>query len=178
MQVCRISRTTNIVLRYHHAVTPICVLPLQWRHNGLDGVSNHHPQHCLVSRLFGRRWKKILKLRVTGLCVGKSPGTGEFPAQMASNAEIVSIWWRHHVIVKQPGSVIWHRHAVYCEPQQVQMTAKLIISSIWKIPLRSVKGIILLPCFNIFINEIISLLFLSPLALSLLLSSWLSLYNL
>ena len=24
-------------------------------------------------------------------------GTGEFPAQMASNAENVSIWWRHHV---------------------------------------------------------------------------------
>ena len=22
--------------------------------------------------------------------------TGEFPAQMASNAENVSIWWRHH----------------------------------------------------------------------------------
>ena len=36
------------------------------------------------------------KLRVTGLCVGNSPGTGEFPAQMASNAENVSIWWRHH----------------------------------------------------------------------------------
>ena len=27
---------------------------------------------------------------------GNSPGTGEFPAQMASNAENVSIWWRHH----------------------------------------------------------------------------------
>ena len=26
-------------------------------------------------------------------------GTGEFPAQMASNAENVSIWWRHHVRV-------------------------------------------------------------------------------
>ena len=25
-------------------------------------------------------------------------GTGEFPAQMASNAENVSIWWRHHVL--------------------------------------------------------------------------------
>ena len=25
-----------------------------------------------------------------------TPGTGEFPAQMASNAENVSIWWRHH----------------------------------------------------------------------------------
>ena len=23
--------------------------------------------------------------------------TGEFPAQMASNAENISIWWRHHV---------------------------------------------------------------------------------
>ena len=23
-------------------------------------------------------------------------GTGEFPAQMASNVENVSIWWRHH----------------------------------------------------------------------------------
>ena len=23
-------------------------------------------------------------------------GTGEFPAQMASNTENVSIWWRHH----------------------------------------------------------------------------------
>ena len=36
--------------------------------------------------------KNPSKLRVTGLCVGKSPGTGEFPAQMASNAENVSIW--------------------------------------------------------------------------------------
>ena len=27
---------------------------------------------------------------------GNSPVTGEFPAQMASNAENVSIWWRHH----------------------------------------------------------------------------------
>ena len=26
--------------------------------------------------------------------------TGEFPAQMASNAEKASIWWRHHAIVK------------------------------------------------------------------------------
>ena len=26
---------------------------------------------------------------------GNSPGTGEFPAQKASNAENVSIWWRH-----------------------------------------------------------------------------------
>ena len=40
------------------------------------------------------------KLRVTGLCEGNSPVTGEFPAQIASNAENVSIWWRHHAHVE------------------------------------------------------------------------------
>ena len=50
----------------------------------------------LLNRLFRRRSKKTSKLRVTGLCAGNSPGTGEFPAQMASYAENISIWWRHH----------------------------------------------------------------------------------
>ena len=73
-----------------------CGRPLHWRHNDHDGVSNHQPHGCLLNRLFRRRSKKTSKLRVTGLCAGNSPGTGEFPAQMASNAEKVSIWWRHH----------------------------------------------------------------------------------
>ena len=42
---------------------------------------------------------KISALRVTGLFAGNSPLTGEFPAQMASDAENVSI----HV-VKHPSS--------------------------------------------------------------------------
>ena len=71
--------------------------PLQWRHNGRDSVSNHQPHDCLLNRLFRRKSKNTSKLRVTGLCAGNSPGTGEFPAQMASYAENVSIWWRHHV---------------------------------------------------------------------------------
>ena len=50
----------------------------------------------LLKRLFGRRSKKASKLRVTGFCVGNSPVTDEFPAQMVSNAENVSIWRRHH----------------------------------------------------------------------------------
>ena len=70
--------------------------PLQWRHNGRDGVSNHQSHDCLLNRLLRRRSKKTSELRVTGLCAGNSPGTGEFPAQMASYAENVSIWWRHH----------------------------------------------------------------------------------
>ena len=48
------------------------------------------------TRLFMRRSKETPKLCVTGLCTGNSPVTGEFPAQMAINAENVSIWWRHH----------------------------------------------------------------------------------
>ena len=73
---------------------------LWWRHNGHGSISNHQPHHCLLNHLFGCRSKKTSKLRVTGLCAGNSPGTGEFPAQMASNAETVSIWWRHHVLVR------------------------------------------------------------------------------
>ena len=52
---------------------------LQWRHNDHDGVSNHQPHGCLCNRLF-RRWsKKTSKLRVTGLCVGNSPGPVNSP---------------------------------------------------------------------------------------------------
>ena len=42
-----------------------------------------------INRLLRRRSKKTSKLRVIGLCEGNSPVTGEFPAQMASNAENV-----------------------------------------------------------------------------------------
>ena len=73
--------------------------PLRWRHNGLESVSNHQPHDCLLNRS---------KLRVTGLCVGNSPVTGEFPAQMASNAENVSIWWRHHAHIESPLQIVWY----------------------------------------------------------------------
>ena len=52
---------------------------LRWRQNGRDSVSNHQPRHCLLSLLFGRRSKKTSKLRVTGLCVGNSPGPVNSP---------------------------------------------------------------------------------------------------
>ena len=55
-------------------------ISLQWRHNDHDGISNHHPHGCLLT-----------------LC-GEFTGTGEFPAQRASHAENVSIWWRHQIL--------------------------------------------------------------------------------
>ena len=68
---------------------------LQWRHNAHDNVSNHRPHHCLHNRLFRHRSKKTPKLRITGLCAGNSPVTGEFPHKWPV-AQNVSIWWRHH----------------------------------------------------------------------------------
>ena len=46
---------------------------LRWRNNERYGVSNHQPHDYLLSRLFRRRSKKTLKLRITGLCAGNSP---------------------------------------------------------------------------------------------------------
>ena len=70
-------------------------MTLQWRHKEHDGVSSHQRLDCLLNRLYRRRSKKPSKLRVTGLCEGNSPVTGEFSVQRANNAENVSIWWRH-----------------------------------------------------------------------------------
>ena len=52
---------------------------LPWCHNERDSVSNHQPHDCLLNRLFRRRSKKTSKLRVTGLCVGNSPGPVNSP---------------------------------------------------------------------------------------------------
>ena len=51
------------------------------RHNGHDSVSYHQTHDCLLNR--SKKYQ------------GNSPETGEFHAQMVSNAENVSIWWRH-----------------------------------------------------------------------------------
>ena len=83
---------------------PFVLASLRWRHNDGDSVSNRQPHDCLHNCLFGRTSKKTSKPRVTGVCAGNSPWTGEFPAQMASNAENVYIWWRHHVNVLKGGT--------------------------------------------------------------------------
>ena len=57
--------------------------------------------------VYSGRSKETSQLRVTGLCVGNSPVTGEFPTQRASNAKNVSIWWCHHVADTGSQS-IWH----------------------------------------------------------------------
>ena len=97
---------------------------LQWRHNERGGVWNHQPHDCLHNCLFWCRSKKTSKLRFTDLCEGNSPVTGEFPSQRASNAENVSIWWRHHILIEMQG----HQQNTKPLPQKSQKAyvAKLL----------------------------------------------------
>ena len=81
------------------------LISLLWHHNDHDGVSNPRRLDGLSKRLSRHRSKKTSKLRVTGLCEGNSPATGEFLAQRASKAENVSIWWRHHMENVKQGNV-------------------------------------------------------------------------
>ena len=57
-----------------------CINTLQWCHNERNDVPNHQPQ-LFTHLLFSHRWEKTSKLRVTGLCMGNSPVTGEFPCK-------------------------------------------------------------------------------------------------
>ena len=67
---------------------------LRWRHNGRDWVSNHQASPLFTQPFIQAQIKENIKApRHWPLC---GEFTGEFPAQMASNAENVSIWWRHH----------------------------------------------------------------------------------
>ena len=108
-QTCSGKRHTHLAPTTHYKYW---IFSLQWRQNDHDCVSNHQPPSCLLNRLFRRRSKKTSKLRVTGLCAGNSPETGEFAAQRASNAENVSIWWRHHVNIWR--SAIWSSSLEWC----------------------------------------------------------------
>ena len=94
LATCMIS--INLEAGPAHSREPITS---QWRHNGRDNVSNHQPHDCLLKGLFRRRSKKTWKLRVTGLCAGNSPGTGEFPAhkwpvtrKMFPFDDVIMIW--------------------------------------------------------------------------------------
>ena len=110
---------------------------LQWPHNVCDGISNHQPHDCLLNCLFRCRSKKISNLRVTGLCVGNSPVPGEFPAQITSNAENVSIWWRHHERFELiASSEMW----LLCKFQNCFQDFPVILHSILSIHLHMSRG--------------------------------------
>ena len=100
------SGTCHPVL-YDHEWT--CAFSSQWRHNGrLKSPASP----LFYQRFIHAQIKENIKAPRPCPFSGNSPGTGEFPAQMASIVENVSIWWRHYVsgtIRKvSPLFPIWH----------------------------------------------------------------------
>ena len=71
---------------------------LQWRHNGRDGVSDHQPHECHTQPFIQVQIKENIKAQRLWPSCREFPGDRwiEFPTQRASNADNVSIWWRHH----------------------------------------------------------------------------------
>ena len=57
------------------------------------------------------------------------PGTGEFPAQMASNAENVSISWRHHVTMRS-ADMATYRHSNRCIWKCLQWSDEICMLSL------------------------------------------------
>ena len=86
------------------------VLPLRWRHNGCDSVSNHQPHYCLLNRLFRRRKKNIKAPRhwpfFGELGTGGGPVNSPhkwpvtrkmFPFDDVIMRKLILAWWRHKI---------------------------------------------------------------------------------
>ena len=125
---------------------------LRWRQNGRDSVSNHQPRHCLLSLLFGRRSKKTSKLRVTGLCVGNSPGPVNFPHKgpvtrkmfpfddVIMNAESaypcnhhrkIKMVWIFITLLVEIVATLWISHEFYINISTIHSTIHQTIVEAW-----------------------------------------------
>ena len=107
---------------------------LQWRHNDHDCVSNHQPHGCLFNCLFRRRSKKTSNLRVTGLCVGNSPGPvnslhkGPVTRKMFPFDDVIMM---HHLRYMCTQSLFRSNQQNFCEQTQFRVFANRDIK-VWK----------------------------------------------
>ena len=91
----------DLKLPYYLADVSVAYVALRWRHNGRDWHLKSPASRLFTQPFIQTQIKENIKALCHWLCAGNSSGTGEFPARMASNAENVSIWWRHHGISQQ-----------------------------------------------------------------------------
>ena len=70
----------------------------------MSAMASHIRSLTIVCSTVYSKWSstKTSKPRIIGLCEGNSPVADGFPAEKASNAEYVSIWWRHHTWIQWP----------------------------------------------------------------------------
>ena len=92
IMICkRFNKALSCLMLYHLSpvsihYTDVIMSPMA---SQIAGVSN------IYSNVYSGADQRKHQPRVTGFCGGNSPITGGFPAQRASNAENISIWWRH-----------------------------------------------------------------------------------
>ena len=69
--------------------------PLQWRHNGYNGISNHRPLQCLLKWWFRHRLKKKHQAPRHWPLWGEFTGDRWIPRTKGQWRGNVSVWWHH-----------------------------------------------------------------------------------
>ena len=111
------THITNELVAWHGAWIRCLIIKLPYYNDVIMGALRPKSP---ASRLFTQPFiqaeikENIKAPRHWPLC-GEFTGTGEFPAQMASNAENVSIWWRHHETFAQITTAMLSYHVHYFE---------------------------------------------------------------
>ena len=96
----------------------IIIITLLWRHNERDSVSNHQLHDYLLNRLFRRRSRKTSKLRVTGLCAGHSPKTGDYLIKTFMSVPLLlprNVWTCNAIIFQHIIKLFWTVWYMYWE---------------------------------------------------------------
>ena len=84
-----ISHIVNLILNWwHHAIRRLVIKCV------ISFTAHPHYNDVIMETMASQ----ITSLTIVYL-------TSEFPAQLASNAENVSIWWRHHALNQESGSM-------------------------------------------------------------------------
>ena len=105
---CVLSKLSDILLTFNHWTTDLISLftisMTAWAFLPVPKLLKSSAKKNPASGLFTQSFiqtqikENIKAPRHWPLC-GEFTGTGEFPAQRASYAENVSIWWRHHAVL-------------------------------------------------------------------------------
>ena len=97
LMVRRLTFNSNHISRECYCNIHVQHTPLPWHHNERDGVWNHQP-HDVYSGVYSGTDQRNIKASRHWPLWGEFTCDRGSPRTRASNAENVSIWWRHHAI--------------------------------------------------------------------------------
>ena len=111
----------NVSMNHLHSMRPNKAINTEIHYSDVMGaIASQITSLPIASQPFIQaqiKKNKTSKLCITRLCAGNSPVTGELPAQRASNAKNVSIWWRHHATIARSWLTGGCMHSVVWKPR-------------------------------------------------------------